>query len=83
MHVLACNRPGNSITPSHAADLATRATLCMQLCCRNVAVAALPCIEKDGFVWIWPGEAEPSEVCEGGVVWSGAGALARQPAAAE
>ena len=28
--------------------------------CRNVAVAALPCIEKDGFVWIWPGDGVPA-----------------------
>ncbi len=30
--------------------------------CRNVAVAALPCIEKDGFVWVWPGDEQPAEV---------------------
>ena len=37
--------------------------------CRNVAVTALPCAEKDGFVWVWPGEGTPTEVCyqgEGG-----------------
>jgi nitrite reductase/ring-hydroxylating ferredoxin subunit len=30
--------------------------------CRGVHVAALPCVEKDGFVWVWPGEDEPGEV---------------------
>jgi hypothetical protein len=30
--------------------------------CRGVSVAALPCVEKDGFVWVWPGDAEPGEV---------------------
>ena len=30
--------------------------------CKNVAVAALPCVEKDGFVWIWPGQGIPTEV---------------------
>lgn len=30
--------------------------------CRGVRVAALPCVEKDGFVWVWPGYGEPSEV---------------------
>lgn len=30
--------------------------------CRNVSVAALPCVEKDGFVWVWPGEGVPPEV---------------------
>jgi chlorophyllide a oxygenase len=30
--------------------------------CRNVAVAALPCIEKDGFIWVWPGEEAPEKV---------------------
>lgn len=33
--------------------------------CKNVSVAALPCVEKDGFVWIWPGEAEPTGVSLG------------------
>ncbi|WIA31318.1 hypothetical protein OEZ86_002220 [Tetradesmus obliquus] len=32
------------------------------LLCRNVAVAALPCVEKDGFIWVWPGEGLPPEV---------------------
>ncbi|KAF8065639.1 hypothetical protein HT031_003240 [Scenedesmus sp. PABB004] len=32
------------------------------LLCRNVAVAALPCVEKDGFIWVWPGEGVPPEV---------------------
>eukprot|EP00798_Chlamydomonas_sp_ICE-L_P009853 gene9853-7743_t len=27
----------------------------------NVAVTALPCAEKDGFIWVWPGEAVPDE----------------------
>ncbi len=27
--------------------------------CRNVAVAALPCAEKDGFVWVFPGAGTP------------------------
>lgn len=27
--------------------------------CKNVAVAALPCAEKDGFVWVWPGDGVP------------------------
>ena len=30
--------------------------------CPNVAVSALPCVEKDGFVWVWPGEGEPPQV---------------------
>ncbi|GBG00595.1 chlorophyllide a oxygenase [Raphidocelis subcapitata] len=30
--------------------------------CRGVHVAALPCVERDGFVWVWPGEDEPGEV---------------------
>jgi chlorophyllide a oxygenase len=38
--------------------------------CRNVAVAALPCVEKDGFIWVWPGQGEPPEVRAPG--WSGA-----------
>lgn len=32
--------------------------------CRNVSVAALPCVEKDGFVWVWPGEGVPPEVSQ-------------------
>jgi phenylpropionate dioxygenase-like ring-hydroxylating dioxygenase large terminal subunit len=32
------------------------------LMCRNVAVSALPCVEKDGFIWVWPGEGVPPEV---------------------
>ena len=28
--------------------------------CRNVSVSALPCVEKDGFVWIWPGDGVPA-----------------------
>jgi nitrite reductase/ring-hydroxylating ferredoxin subunit len=39
--------------------------------CRNVAVAALPCVEKDGFIWVWPGQGEPPEVSLG--VYRGAG----------
>lgn len=30
--------------------------------CRNVGVAALPCVEKDGFVWVYPGDGLPPEV---------------------
>jgi chlorophyllide a oxygenase len=30
--------------------------------CRNVGVAALPCAEKDGFIWVWPGDGLPAEV---------------------
>jgi len=30
--------------------------------CRNVGVAALPCAERDGFIWVWPGEGMPDEV---------------------
>ena len=30
--------------------------------CRNVSVSALPCVEKDGFIWVWPGEGVPPEV---------------------
>jgi len=30
--------------------------------CRGVHVAALPCVEVDGFVWVWPGEEQPGEV---------------------
>uniref|UniRef100_A0A7S0RR27 Rieske domain-containing protein n=1 Tax=Chlamydomonas leiostraca TaxID=1034604 RepID=A0A7S0RR27_9CHLO len=30
--------------------------------CRNVAVASLPCVEKDGFIWVWPGDGLPDEV---------------------
>ncbi len=33
--------------------------------CRNVGVAALPCAEKDGFVWVWPGEGLPPQVSMG------------------
>jgi hypothetical protein len=35
------------------------------LLCRNVAVSALPCVEKDGFIWVWPGEGMPPEVSRG------------------
>jgi phenylpropionate dioxygenase-like ring-hydroxylating dioxygenase large terminal subunit len=30
--------------------------------CRNVGVSALPCAEKDGFIWVWPGDGLPAEV---------------------
>ena len=30
--------------------------------CKGVAVSSLPCLEADGFVWIWPGWEEPSEL---------------------
>lgn len=30
--------------------------------CRGVGVAALPTVEKDGFVWVWPGDAAPTQV---------------------
>lgn len=30
--------------------------------CRNVAVAALPCSERDGLIWVWPGDGVPPEV---------------------
>jgi len=30
--------------------------------CPGVAVSALPCVEKDGFVWVWPGDGPPSEL---------------------
>ncbi|PNH08700.1 Chlorophyllide a oxygenase, chloroplastic, partial [Tetrabaena socialis] len=29
--------------------------------CRNVGVTALPCAEKDGFVWVWPGNGLPAQ----------------------
>ncbi|GLC43434.1 hypothetical protein PLESTB_001556900 [Pleodorina starrii] len=29
--------------------------------CRNVGVSALPCAEKDGFVWVWPGDGLPAQ----------------------
>eukprot|EP00798_Chlamydomonas_sp_ICE-L_P016142 gene16142-22298_t len=29
--------------------------------CKGVTVTALPCAEKDGFIWIWPGSATPDE----------------------
>ncbi len=28
--------------------------------CKGVTVTSLPCTEADGFVWIWPGDEEPS-----------------------
>lgn len=30
--------------------------------CSGVGVAALPCFEKHGFVWVWPGEEPPKEL---------------------
>ncbi len=30
--------------------------------CSHIGVAALPCVEKDGFVWVWPGLGAPPEV---------------------
>lgn len=30
--------------------------------CRGVEVAHLPTVERDGFVWVWPGDAEPVAV---------------------
>lgn len=30
--------------------------------CRGVEVAHLPTVERDGFIWVWPGDAEPVEV---------------------
>jgi hypothetical protein len=32
--------------------------------CRNIGVAALPTAEKDGFVWVWPGDDVPGDVPE-------------------
>lgn len=29
--------------------------------CRNVGVPSLPCVEKDGFVWVWPGTEPPNQ----------------------
>ncbi|GLI60511.1 hypothetical protein VaNZ11_002675 [Volvox africanus] len=29
--------------------------------CRNVGVSALPCAEKDGFIWVWPGDGLPAQ----------------------
>ncbi|GFR39736.1 hypothetical protein Agub_g218 [Astrephomene gubernaculifera] len=29
--------------------------------CRGVGVSALPCAEKDGFIWVWPGEGLPAQ----------------------
>ncbi|KXZ55126.1 hypothetical protein GPECTOR_3g278 [Gonium pectorale] len=29
--------------------------------CRNVGVTALPCSEKDGFIWVWPGDGLPAQ----------------------
>uniref|UniRef100_A0A7S3QM46 Rieske domain-containing protein n=1 Tax=Dunaliella tertiolecta TaxID=3047 RepID=A0A7S3QM46_DUNTE len=30
--------------------------------CHGVGVAALPCVEKDGFVWVWPGDGPPPDL---------------------
>lgn len=30
--------------------------------CSGVGVTALPCVEKDGFVWVWPGDGPPQEL---------------------
>lgn len=30
--------------------------------CRHVGVSALPCVEKHGFIWVWPGDGVPNEV---------------------
>lgn len=30
--------------------------------CPGVGVAALPCVEKDGFVWVWPGDGPPHDL---------------------
>jgi phenylpropionate dioxygenase-like ring-hydroxylating dioxygenase large terminal subunit len=30
--------------------------------CKGVGVKALKCVEKDGFVWVFPGDGEPPEV---------------------
>lgn len=30
--------------------------------CRGVQVSHLPTVERDGFVWVWPGDAEPVAV---------------------
>ena len=30
--------------------------------CNNVAVITLPCAEKDGFIWVWPGDHMPTQV---------------------
>ena len=30
--------------------------------CKGVKVSHLPTVERDGLVWIWPGDAEPAEV---------------------
>lgn len=34
--------------------------------CKGVGVVSLPCVEKDGFVWVWPGDKQPGEVRRGG-----------------
>eukprot|EP00887_Chlorella_sp_A99_P007345 scaffold2.g7345.t1 len=30
--------------------------------CKGVAVSSLPCLEADGFVWVWPGWEQPAEL---------------------
>lgn len=32
--------------------------------CKGVKVSALPCVEKDGFIWVWPGLGVPPQVPE-------------------
>lgn len=47
--------------------------------CRNVGVVALPCSEKDGFVWIWPGDTAPPEVRVGVGCWLAGGGRQATP----
>ena len=30
--------------------------------CKGVTVTSLPCSEADGFIWVWPGEADPGQL---------------------
>lgn len=39
--------------------------------CRNIRVSALPTAERHGFVWVWPGDEEPSDIPDFAVVPDG------------
>lgn len=38
---------------------------------RGVTVSSLACVERDGFVWVWPGNLLPSELPTYGAAPSG------------
>ncbi|KAL4420817.1 hypothetical protein ABPG75_010473 [Micractinium tetrahymenae] len=54
---------GTAVCPYHGWRIDTKGE-CVKMpstvLCRGVAVSALPCVEHDGFVWVWPGWEEPT-----------------------